>query len=107
MKLSGGAVDPLPRAEEADYARGTTFHAEPSSVDAGIAHVRDAVMPALEGIEGFIGLSLLADRSTGRCIATSAWQSEETMRASAEAIRPVRDRAAEMFGGNAEIRGQR
>ena len=65
MKLSGGAVETLPRAEEADYARGTTFHAEPSSVDAGIAHVRDAVMPALEGIEGFIGLSLLADRSTG------------------------------------------
>ena len=63
MKLSGGAVDPLPRAEEADYARGTTFHAEPSSVDAGIAHVRDALMPALEGIEGFIGLSLLP---TGR-----------------------------------------
>ena len=44
MKLSGGAVEPLPRAEEADYARGTTFHAEPSSVDAGIAHVRDAAL---------------------------------------------------------------
>ena len=29
------------------YARSTTIQAQPSSIDAGIAHVRDAVMPAL------------------------------------------------------------
>jgi heme-degrading monooxygenase HmoA len=55
-------------------------------------------MPALQGIDGFVGLSLLVDRGSGRCIATSAWQSEEAMRASAESVRPIRDRAAETFG---------
>ena len=75
------------------YARTTTVQAQPSSIDAGIAHVRDTVMPALdEGVEGYTGLSLLVDRSSGRCIATSAWQSEEAMRASAESIRPIRYR---------------
>ena len=59
------------------YARSTTIQAQPTSIDAGIAHVRDTALPALEGIEGFVGLSLLVDRSSGRCIATSAWQSEE------------------------------
>ena len=87
------------------YARSTTFRAQSSPIDADIAHVRDTVMPALEGIEGYIGLSLLVDRPSGRCIATSSWQSEEAMRASAEAVRPVRDRAAELFGGSAAGRG--
>ncbi|MGO9226286.1 MAG: hypothetical protein ACLP4K_22360, partial [Mycobacterium sp.] len=63
------------------YARSSTIQAQPSSIDAGIAHVRDTVMPALGGVDGYTGLSLLVDRSSGRCIATSAWQSEEAMRA--------------------------
>jgi hypothetical protein len=36
-------------------------------------------------------------------IATSSWESEEAMHASEESIRPIRDRAAELFGGSAEI----
>ena len=81
------------------YARTTMVEAMPSSVDAGIAYVRDKVMPLLEGLEGHIGLSLLADRSSGRCIVTSAWASEDAMRASAPAVQEVRSRATEIFGG--------
>jgi quinol monooxygenase YgiN len=55
-------------------------------------------MPKLEGMEGYVGLSLLADRASGRCIITAAWDSEETMRSSAEAVKEVRSRAAEVFG---------
>jgi quinol monooxygenase YgiN len=85
------------------YARSTTIQAQPSSIDAGIAHVRDTVMPALEGIDGCVGLSLLVDRQSGRCIATSSWESEEAMHASEESIRPIRDQAAERFGGSAQV----
>jgi len=85
------------------WARSTTIHAQTSSIDDGIAHVRDTVMPALEGLDGFIGMSLLVDRPSGRCIATSAWETEDAMRASAESIRPIRDRAIEMFSGSAEV----
>lgn len=84
------------------YARSTTIQAQPSSIDAGIAHVRDEVMPVLQGMAGFVGVSLLVDRQSGRCIATSAWETEEAMRASAEELRPIRDRAAQMFGGTAD-----
>ena len=84
------------------YARSTTIQA-PSSIDAGITHMRDTVMPALEDIDGCVGLSLLVDRTSGRCIATSAWQSEEAMRASEESVRPIRDEAAELFGGSAQV----
>jgi heme-degrading monooxygenase HmoA len=85
------------------YARSTTIQAQPSSIDAGIAHVRDEVMPALQAIDGCVGVSLLVDRESGRCIATSAWETEEAMRASAERLQPIRDRAAEMFGGSPTV----
>ena len=78
------------------YARSTTIQAQPSSIDAAFAHMRDSVMPALEGIDGCVGLSLLVDRTSGRCIATTSWESEEAMRASEESVRPIRDRAAEL-----------
>jgi heme-degrading monooxygenase HmoA len=85
------------------YARSTTIQAQPLSVDIGIAHVRDVVMPALREMDGCVGVSLLVDRQSGRCIATSAWESIEAMRASAERVAPVRDRAALMFDGSARV----
>ncbi|WP_067903502.1 hypothetical protein [Nocardia vaccinii] len=85
------------------YARSTTIQARPSEIDAGLAYVRDEVMPALTGIPGCVGLSLLVDRSSGRCIATSAWDSAEALHASADHVRPIRDRAAELFGGSAKV----
>jgi quinol monooxygenase YgiN len=85
------------------YARSTTIQGQPSSIDAGIAHTRESVMPALEGIDGCVGLSLLVDRTSGRCIVTSSWESEEAMRASEQAVRPIRDRAVELLGGSRQV----
>ncbi len=85
------------------YARSTTIEAQPLSVDIGIAHVRDVVMPALQEIDGCVGVSLLVDRQSGRCIATSAWETLEAMRASVERVAPIRDRAALMFAGSARV----
>jgi heme-degrading monooxygenase HmoA len=85
------------------YARSTTIEAQPSLIDAGIAHIRDEVMPALEQVDGCVGMSLLVDRETGRCIATSAWETQEAMHASAEGVRPVRDAAARAFGGSPNV----
>lgn len=85
------------------YARSTTFLARVSSIDEGIAHIRDEVLPALTAMDGCIGLSLLVDRNSGRCIATSAWQSEEAMRSSENQVEPVRDRAAAIFGGSPQV----
>ena len=85
------------------YARSTTIQAQPLSIDIGIAHVRDVVTPALQEMDGCVGVSLLVDRQSGTCIATSAWESIETMRASAERVAPIRDRAALMFDGSARV----
>jgi heme-degrading monooxygenase HmoA len=81
------------------YARSTTIQAQPSSIDAGVAHIRDAVMSRVQEVDGCVGLSMLADPQTGRCIVTTAWETEEAMHASEEQIRPIRDRAADELGG--------
>ncbi|WP_416563134.1 antibiotic biosynthesis monooxygenase [Nocardia testacea] len=85
------------------FARSTTIQAQPSAIDAGIAHMRDVVLPALREIPGCIGLSLLVDRDTGRCIATSAWESVDAMHNSREQIDPIRNRALATFRGNAQV----
>lgn len=80
------------------YARSTTLRGRPESVDAGITHFRDDILPTLQDIEGFVGASLIVDRETGLCIITSSWASTEARQASAEQVRPLRDRAAGVFG---------
>jgi quinol monooxygenase YgiN len=85
------------------FARSTTIDARPESIDAGIAFVCDEAMPALEGMEGCIGLSLIVDRESGRCIATTAWESADLMRASADHVTSVRDRAGEAFQGATQV----
>jgi hypothetical protein len=80
------------------YARSTTLEARPECIDAGIAHLRDQALPALQQIDGCVGLSLLVDRESGRCIATTSWETQHAMQLSAEQVRPVRDQAAQTFG---------
>lgn len=85
------------------YARSTTFLARPDHIDPGTAHINREVLPALETMPGFIGLSLMVDRESGRCILTTAWDGEDAMRASQEAVRPIRAATAAAFGGPASF----
>lgn len=86
------------------FARSTTITAHREAINAGIAHIRDEVMPAVDAVDGCVGLSLMVDRESGRCIATTAWRSLEEMQASAPIIAPIRHRAVEAFAaGDATI----
>lgn len=85
------------------YARSFTIDGQPLSVDIGIAHVRDVTIPAMQEIEGYVGLSLMVDRQSGRAIATSSWESIKSMRSSAERVAILRDHVALMFDGSASV----
>jgi heme-degrading monooxygenase HmoA len=85
------------------YARSTTFQGRPANIDAGIEFVKNEAGPMLEDIEGCRGLSMLVDRETGQCIATSSWDSEAAMRASDEQLRPLRDRGRDILGGSMQV----
>ncbi|MDY6997109.1 MAG: hypothetical protein SW019_10965 [Actinomycetota bacterium] len=85
------------------YARSSTIHARPAALDAGITYIHDTVWPALSGLDGYVGLSLLVDRLSGRCIATTAWQSAEAMDASRRPTHEIRERVAHILGGSPTV----
>jgi quinol monooxygenase YgiN len=81
------------------YARSTTLTADPQRLDDGIANVRDEIMPAVQGMPGCMGLSMLVDRESGRCIVTTSWDSAESMAATADRVVDMRQRAMDVMGG--------
>ena len=84
------------------YARTTTVRGNPQALEEGIARVRDEVMPALEQMEGCVGLSMLVEREYGTCIVTTAWRDHEAISASREHVRGLRARAMEALRGDDE-----
>ena len=82
------------------YARSTTVRGNPQSVDDAVAYMRDEVMPAIQQMDGCIGLSMMCDRDSGRCIATTAWESVEAMHNSESGVHDMRMRMTQMMGGD-------
>jgi quinol monooxygenase YgiN len=85
------------------YARSTSIHGDPGSVDAATAFVREEVMPTVRRMDGCVGLSMLADRDTGHCIVTTSWRDESAMHSSREDVRESAQRTAEVLGGRPEV----
>jgi heme-degrading monooxygenase HmoA len=85
------------------YARTTTIDGDPRDLDTGTAYVRDESMPALRGMPGCVGLSMLASRDSGRSIVTTSWQDEEALSASRDGVRPHLERTAAALGGRPEV----
>ncbi|MFE7797822.1 hypothetical protein [Nocardia sp. NPDC057440] len=85
------------------YARSTTIAAQSSSIDSGIAYLRDEAMSTMPELEGWVGLSLLVDRASGRCIATSAWESEAAMHDSRGRVQAVRSGLAQALNGQIDL----
>jgi len=81
------------------YARSTSLTGDPQRMDEGIRVVRDEIMPAVQGMPGCIGLSMLVDRESGRCIVTTSWDSAESMAATADGVRAMRQNAMDVMGG--------
>ena len=88
------------------YARSTTIRGNPGSLDDAIAYMRDEVWPVMQDMDGCVGLSMMCDRETGRCIATSAWADQQAMQASAEAVAPMRRHMMDRFGAGDDLEVQ-
>lgn len=86
------------------YARSTLIQGDPSRVDEGIRFAREEVMPAVTGMDGCVGMSMLVNRDTGRCIVTTSWTSEDEMRATESRVSAFRTRASEILGGEVEVK---
>lgn len=85
------------------FARSTTISGDPANIDAGIAFIRDEVLPAISQMDGCVGMSFVVDRESGRCIATSSWLTREQMDATGEMVSSLRGRAATILGGTPTV----
>ena len=80
------------------HARLTTIEGEPGRIDEAIRVAREDVLPTLREQDGWKGFTVLADRSSGRMLGISFWESEDALAASEAAIAASRERAAEVSG---------
>jgi len=85
------------------YARSTTVRGDPQYLEDGLMYVHDTVMPAVTGMDGCVGISMLADRDSGRCIITTSWADELAMHNSEAGVRAMRERATEIFHGSLDV----
>ena len=85
------------------YARSSTVQGTPRNIDRATAYLRDKVMPAVMGLDGYVGVSMMADRVSGHCIATTSWASEEAMHDSEGPMHQLRARFGEILGGRPKV----
>ncbi len=81
------------------HARVTTLEVPPDRMDDATRHVQEQVLPRLSQMEGFKGFIALGSRQSGKLQGVAFWESEQALRATDEAVVPVREGAAEATGG--------
>ncbi len=84
------------------HARHTTLQVSTDKIDDMLAKLRDEQLPKFKEEEGYKGFTVHADRSSGRVVGISYWESEQAMKASEETANEARSEAAETGGASAE-----
>lgn len=80
------------------HARVTTLQGQPDRADDVAAQLQRDDVPGFEQLDGFKGMTLMVDRGSGKMMALTFWESEDALRASEEAVKDARSRAAEQGG---------
>jgi heme-degrading monooxygenase HmoA len=82
------------------HARVTTLEVPPDRMDDATRHVQEQVLPRLSQMEGFRGFITLGSNQSGKLQGVAFWESEEALRATDEAVAPIREGAAASAGGS-------
>ena len=81
------------------FARVTLGEALPERLDRMTREITEHVLPALRMQDGFAGAMVLADRSSGKVLAVTLWETEQAMDSTEEAAYWLRVFSAEAAGG--------
>lgn len=82
------------------HARITTIEGQPDRIDEVVGQIEADVLPVLREQDGFKGFTVHMDRSGGKVVGISYWESEQAMQASEQAVRGPREQAAEQAGAS-------
>ena len=82
------------------HARMTTIEGQADRIDEAVREVESTVLPVLREQDGFKGFTVHVNRSSGKVVGTSYWESQKAMEASEEAVGPSREDAAARAGAS-------
>lgn len=82
------------------YARTTTIEGQADRIDEVVRQVESEVLPVLKEQAGFKGFTVHVNRSSGKVVGTSYWESQQAMEASEEAVSGPREEAAQRAGAS-------
>jgi heme-degrading monooxygenase HmoA len=88
-------------AESAKAVRVSTLEGSPDKLDESLEMIKAETVPQLRSLPGNVGMIGLADRSSGRTIAITLWDSDDALRQTEEQANRMREQAAE--SGDAQI----
>ena len=74
-----------------------------TDIDAGLAFIREEVLPQLQQQSGFRGLSASGDRAAGKVTVLSMWETEADLEASESTADKARGSAVGVMGGEASV----
>lgn len=80
------------------HARMTIVEALPEQADSFLAVLREQVLPRARKWDGYRGVLSLIDRSSGKNVTVTIWETEEAMRASDESAGQLRSNAISDVG---------
>jgi heme-degrading monooxygenase HmoA len=87
------------KGDSSMFARMFTIEGRREQLDEFARVGEKKVLPALQRLDGFEGLLVLANRQNGKILIVTLWQSEEVVRSSEEASYWFRAFSAEAAGG--------
>ena len=88
------------------YARVSTIQGPTEQLDEGLDRMKREVVPAVKQL-GAQGIISLADRTSGKSLTITLWDTEEDLRESEERANQLRKQAAEGIGSTAEPQVER
>lgn len=80
------------------FARVSTFEGSPDTVDESIKFGTEKSIPAARQLPGFKGVYFLADRTSGKTVAITLWDSETALKRSEEEANRIRSDSAAATG---------
>ena len=84
-------------------ARSGAFQLDPDKLDAAISSFEENHLPRYREYAGYKGFRLLANRSNGKVIGLSFWESEDDLRASDDLGSSAREDLQQEGGGQGAI----
>jgi heme-degrading monooxygenase HmoA len=85
--------------EDDMWARVSTYEGPPDGIDDAVDYANREVVPQLRQADGFRGLYALADRTSGRSMSITLWDSEEALNTSEEAANRMRQDSTDAARG--------